>query len=241
MGYCVILSPTNFTCAMVTIKKQTNLWVVVAITILLSSCGSSGLITRTRYNNGLNLNISFRKADKDKPVVSANKRKPTTVKEQNNVQENETTSEGDVVNLVIADESTFEETTTATKYANTLKPLATTAKKVVASKPISVGAPKTGIVKEKIKKMAAAKVAKKMKRPMDPTDGTAELIIMILLCLIIPPLAILLYEGLSGNFWIDLLLFIIGVSAYGVLSFFIGWLALLAAVVFAFLVVFDML
>jgi uncharacterized membrane protein YqaE (UPF0057 family) len=63
--------------------------------------------------------------------------------------------------------------------------------------------------------------------------------VYVLLALFIPPLAVYLKQGVTNMFWIDLVLFILG---YGLLSFsFYLWGAALAAVVIAFLVIFDVL
>jgi len=65
------------------------------------------------------------------------------------------------------------------------------------------------------------------------------LIVYILLCLILPPVAIAIYSGITGIFWLDLILFLLAISSF----FWLPTVGLvgLAAVVIAFLVVFDVI
>ena len=79
-------------------------------------------------------------------------------------------------------------------------------------------------------------VKKSMHSPT-PMDDTAMLIILIILAILIPPLAVFIYEGATSRFWIDLILAIIG---YGVGFLFFPHLAFLcglAAVIYALLIV----
>lgn len=63
-------------------------------------------------------------------------------------------------------------------------------------------------------------------------------ILLIILAILIPPLAVGLYEGITSRFWIDLLLALIG---WGLGWFLLGpqlaWVAGLAAVIYALLIV----
>lgn len=82
--------------------------------------------------------------------------------------------------------------------------------------------------------------SKKVKSVSTPTPaGDVPLWVYVLLAIFIPPLAVFLKAGVSNIFWIDLILFILG---YGLFRFsFYLWGAALAAVVIAFLVIFDVL
>ncbi len=79
-------------------------------------------------------------------------------------------------------------------------------------------------------------------KPTPPADGGTDInqVVMIILALLIPPLAIWLKEGITQRFWIDLICYLLGFGfffspfAYG------GALALFA-VVFAVLIVLDMI
>jgi uncharacterized membrane protein YqaE (UPF0057 family) len=69
-------------------------------------------------------------------------------------------------------------------------------------------------------------------------DPTVMLIIMVILCFIIPPLAIFIKEKATGRFWLDLILALIGSGFLWFGGY--GWgLAWAAAVVIALLVLFD--
>lgn len=82
--------------------------------------------------------------------------------------------------------------------------------------------------------------SEKIKSDSVPTPaGDVPLWVYVLLAIFLPPLAVYLKVGVSNIFWIDLILFILG---YGLFRFsFYLWGAALAAVVIAFLVIFDVL
>jgi uncharacterized membrane protein YqaE (UPF0057 family) len=68
-------------------------------------------------------------------------------------------------------------------------------------------------------------------------DDTVMLVLLVILAFIIPPLAVFIYEGATSRFWIDLILAIIGFGVGFWLLGGIGWLAGLAAVIYALLIV----
>ncbi len=71
------------------------------------------------------------------------------------------------------------------------------------------------------------------------TSDPVMLILLVILAIILPPLAILIYEGATGIFWIDLILFLL---AWGGFWFFrLSGLLGLAAVIIALLVIFEVL
>jgi len=69
----------------------------------------------------------------------------------------------------------------------------------------------------------------------------AMLILLVILCFFIPPLAVFLFEGASSRFWIDLILFIIGIAIVGWLLNGISGLALLVSVIYALLIVLSVI
>jgi uncharacterized membrane protein YqaE (UPF0057 family) len=80
-----------------------------------------------------------------------------------------------------------------------------------------------------MKELKAFKAAKKAGK--EPDTNT---ILLVILAILLPPLAVYLHEGVINNkFWITLLLFILGIA--GVFLF--SWLALLAAIIYALIVV----
>jgi uncharacterized membrane protein YqaE (UPF0057 family) len=82
--------------------------------------------------------------------------------------------------------------------------------------------------------------SEKVKSEATPAPaGDAPLWVLVLLALFIPPLAVFLKSGVTNIFWIDLILFILGYGLFRYTPYL--WGAALAAVVIAFLVVFDVL
>lgn len=68
-------------------------------------------------------------------------------------------------------------------------------------------------------------------------DADANMIIMILLCIFLPPIAILIHEGVGTPFWLDLILWLIGgvwfFGVYGNVGFL--WILGLIAIIYAFM------
>lgn len=65
-------------------------------------------------------------------------------------------------------------------------------------------------------------------------DVDTNLLLLVLLAIILPPVAVYLHEGTTNTrFWITLLLFVLGISGF----FLFGWWALLASIVYALLIV----
>ena len=67
------------------------------------------------------------------------------------------------------------------------------------------------------------------------TDGMT--ILLVILAIIIPPLAVFLYEGASKRFWIDLILALLGWGVLGWLLPHLFWLGGLIAIIYALLIV----
>ena len=69
-------------------------------------------------------------------------------------------------------------------------------------------------------------------------DGGADLniILLILLCIFLPPIAILLTQGVGTPFWIDLILFLVGVGALGGI-YYLG-ICYIISVIYAFILCF---
>lgn len=71
-------------------------------------------------------------------------------------------------------------------------------------------------------------------------QGDLPLWLFIVLAIILPPLSVGLYEGVTGRFWLNLVLFVIGYGLVGIL----GNLALIAsilAIIHALLIVLDVI
>lgn len=85
-----------------------------------------------------------------------------------------------------------------------------------------------------VKEKKSIKVTKK--QPAGGADG-AMLIVLVILAIIIPPLAVFIYEGASKRFIIDLILAILGWGIGFWLLGGLGWIAGLAAIIYALLIV----
>ena len=80
-------------------------------------------------------------------------------------------------------------------------------------------------------------VQKQKQASKKAADDTVMLVLLVILAFIIPPLAVFIYEGATNRFWIDLILAILGFGVGFWLLGGIGWLAGLAAVIYALLIV----
>ena len=81
---------------------------------------------------------------------------------------------------------------------------------------------------------------KSMRRTVDNNASTAadtNTILLVILALFIPPLAVFLFEGATGRFWIDLILALIGWGVGWWLLGPIGWVCGLVAVIYAILII----
>lgn len=78
--------------------------------------------------------------------------------------------------------------------------------------------------------------------PTPPADGGTDVnqVVMIILALLIPPLAIWLKEGITQRFWIDLICFMLGGGLF-FSPLYYGGALMLFAIVFAVLIVLDMI
>ncbi len=79
-------------------------------------------------------------------------------------------------------------------------------------------------------------------KPTPPADGGTDVnqVVMIILALLIPPLAIWLKEGITQRFWIDLICFLLGGGLFFT-PFYYGGALMLFAIIFAVLIVLDMI
>jgi uncharacterized membrane protein YqaE (UPF0057 family) len=68
-------------------------------------------------------------------------------------------------------------------------------------------------------------------------ESGAMLVLLVILAILLPPLAVAIYEGITTRFWIDLILAILGFGVGFWLLGGLGWLCALAAVIYALLIV----
>lgn len=192
-------------------KKIILLSSVVA-SALLFSCSSSINITKKHYSNGYNVSIT--KNETVKPNQTKNE-VATTVTTATSVAEEQANivAENNVV-ATTASVNTEEGTVNAPEFTETKTLIASNYTPVKTSTSI-------------VKKMSAVKKIRSLKNTM-AVDGGGDVspVVLAILCIFIPPLAVFLKEGVTTNFWIDLILTL--------LFYFPG-------MIFAFLVCFDII
>ncbi len=103
---------------------------------------------------------------------------------------------------------------------------------------LGLSAPK----KSKIQNIYKRPIRKNLKELKSNADSNLELLILVILALILPPLAVYLYEGVTTRFWIDLVLALIGIGV-GSILFGAGliYLGALLAVIYALLIVLELI
>lgn len=217
--------------------KQFNLLILgIVSTMILGACSTSnevvgGVFQKRKHTGGVywdrteKVKASAQKEEEEMEfdiykLEEAKQKKyasVTTIKSETKTSENTVvaSAESDVDGLVLTEESkpVIEATVSTSTVEN---------EKVVADK-------NKNIVKKQ-----------KSNQPA-PADDMLMLILLVVLALIIPPLAVFIYEGASTRFWIDLILAILG---YGVgiwLLGGLGWLCGLAAVIYALLIVLEVI
>lgn len=203
--------------------------------ILFSSCGSLS-ISQKRYSRGLNISWFGNRADKgaDNKTTAKESRKGTNARIADKA-ENSGSGNGSGENAVSDDLPELPEAETpvaALPEVSKSEPAAKTEKKAVARK-------KSTPFKElrkNIKSLSHLKPdAGKNNNTADATnDSDVNLILLVILALLIPPLAVYLYFGeLNVHFWINLILCLVG----GGVGVAVGYWGL--AVIHALLVVFG--
>lgn len=110
--------------------------------------------------------------------------------------------------------------------------------KAVKQNSVSV-LPAEKTAKEKQPVKAKIKSILHNENPSQPA-GDVDQIILLILAILIPPLAIYLKEGLTNRFWIDLICYLVGGGLF-LTPFFYGGGLLVFAVVFAILIVLDVI
>jgi uncharacterized membrane protein YqaE (UPF0057 family) len=91
-----------------------------------------------------------------------------------------------------------------------------------------------------VEKQLSTKNATKQHRSNAPA-GDVELILLVILALLIPPLAVFLFEGSSQRFWIDLILALVGYGVGFWLLGGLGWICALVSVIYALLIVLEVI
>lgn len=214
-------------------KYTKHLLILSAVMVLLSSCGSLS-ITQKRYSRGLNIDWFTAKDEKTTKVA---KPRPNKVK---------STPEA-----VAPESETIEpEMVVAAELPETAAPSLE-----AVSEPVKVNSEagkkaQSNVKPQKQNKVALLNVTQKSTQPSKikqikeaikaakANDVDLETIVLIILCIVLPPLAVFLYYmEANGQFWLNLLIYLLGVIAILYLSRFFY----LLAVIHALLVVLGMI
>lgn len=228
-------------------KRLNVLYLFLALTLVLGSCGSSNnvvsnkLISKRKYNKGFHINKKGNYKDSKKNVASEDlkaddakstdeKLTPTRASRKDWKEkfapvtiERETESEA-----VAEVESYTEEIPSSDSHqSDDINTVVETESNTESSE------------NESSEDAKASSLESKGYLSSPSTSDPVMLVIYILLCLFLPPVAIAIYSGISGIFWLDLILFLLAISSF----FWIPTVGLvgLAAIIIAFLVVWDVI
>lgn len=218
---------------------------LVGLALILGSCGTSnsvvnnGLIQKRKYNKGffLKSNGQFKTAKADA------KEERTFAVSEVNTQENEviraevpvTVAPKTIASLQTPVELKAQETV----QAGVSTPVSKVSKASSVSK-VDI-AEKTDSRRD-VRKDVREQVKNLRKLESNSSGADGMTILLVILAIIIPPLAVGLFEGITTRFWIDLILALLG---WGLLYWLIGphlaWLGGLAAIIYALLIVLSVI
>ena len=221
----------------------------LALVAIISACSTSNdvatnrLIQKRKYNKGFHIEKNTRHFGKDKLKQSA---KDNVAKTET---ETETTppvtqhhEEREIVSQTIPAPTANQE---AEIENNTVSKTIEMPQKQnnnlteTAKAPLSVNDNRTS--KLNVKKLPK-RVRELKKVNKNAADSDVMLILMVILAIIIPPLAVFIYEGVTNRFWIDLILALIGWGlAAWLLGGTLGAIGGLAAIIYALLIILEVI
>lgn len=203
-------------------KRQIHILMgTLLMTIILASCGTGRMMPNSKVIDHES-HCGFgdqADAETNKEEVKSNSDVEVTERaapaaDRGNKLDKETAPTVTDQNLASANDSEESEETTETK---------------IKRSDVKVGA------KKKSKFKAIVKAVKKYKK--NKRESGAMLVLLIILAIILPPLAVGIYEGITGRFWLVLVLWILGWGVGWWLLGGLGGLCSLVAVVLALLIV----
>lgn len=204
--------------------KKSLLFILLAVVIVFSSCNYMGnlQIEKRHYRNGYYVHHSG-KAGENKTVAAVSEMA---------VAENESA-------VARKPEAVKEEMRPAAEMHSAILPAKETP--AATQKKIETAPAKKEKLTDKISRVGAQlKQGSEPKQTPAADDVSTNEIIMIILAIFISPLAVYLKEGVTNRFWIDLICWLLG-GGLVFSPFFYGGGLLLFAIVFAVLIVFDVI
>ena len=224
-------------------KIKLMLSVSLIATLILGSCASSnevtggGFLQKRKYTNGVyfkgngNLKGTSAKNEEELDIFKGEERNSKKYVTSTTAS-SETTSE---LETIFAEESVqAEEMTVLTDGVaseNNSKTKTITAVETEQS---------SNIESQREVNQLSKKVNLRKKTQKAPA-GDVELILLVILALIIPPLAVYLYEGATQRFWIDLILALVGWGIGFWLLHGLAWICALVSVIYALLIVLEVI
>jgi uncharacterized membrane protein YqaE (UPF0057 family) len=221
-------------------KMRLILSAAVLGTLILGSCGTSndvvggGIFQKRKYNKGFYWNRNAN--TKDSETVKFEEVKGSDVEY---AMEQESASSAITVQDAYASVETSQDVASVNEgeVAVTMNDAAVVSVKNSAASEVANSETSTGKFSVFKAKKEAVKFVKK--NSSSPASDVAT-ILLVILAILIPPLAVLLFEGITSRFWIDLILAILGWGAYGILGG-IFWLCGLIAIIYALLIVLNVI
>ncbi|MEZ4803974.1 MAG: YqaE/Pmp3 family membrane protein [Bacteroidia bacterium] len=203
-------------------KKSIQLSIVAIIAILLSSCGSLS-ISQKRYSRGLNIDWFSAKDDnggKKTPKPKKEKNTKTIIQNETIAADANVTIDEEDVKEELAKESIVEE-----EVQNDIVSSTQSRQKhsfLKSNKSLDNNFESSSDVSKK-SNFNSPKIKETLNSTHSSNDADAELILLIILAFLIPPIAIFLYFGeIETHFWISILLCLLAVGAFTGGLFF-GW------------------
>lgn len=215
---------------------------IAAITLLsavLFSCSTSnevvsnGLFQKRKYNKGWYANKSAKVKDS-----KGDNTKEILVEEI--AQQNEITNDVVAKQEVKTISREFVAKSDYTRKNETVLASNENSKEVIKTNSVIIAKQENAIAIEELKRIVEAKPVEIREVLSKKGSGSSGLglLVLVLLAIFIPPVAVLLVDGLSSRFWIDLILALLGIGAFGLLGA-LGGIAYLAAIIYALIIVLE--
>jgi uncharacterized membrane protein YqaE (UPF0057 family) len=222
-------------------KMRLILSAAVLGTLILGSCGTSndvvggGILQKRKYNKGFYWNRNANA--KDSETVKIEEVKGSDVEY---AMEQESASSAVTVRDAYASVETSQDVASVneSEVTVTMNDAAVVSAKNSAASEVANSETSTGKFSVFKAKKEAVKLVKK--NSSSPASDVAT-ILLVILAILIPPLAVFLFEGASGRFWIDLILAIIGWGVGFWLLGGLGWICGIAAIIYALLIVLSVI
>jgi uncharacterized membrane protein YqaE (UPF0057 family) len=203
--------------------KKTGLLLTLGLAMGFASCKMNDnlQLVKRHYGNGYYVHVRNNHTD---AVVAESEKSKVVVNENNTVASAE--QKNDNVTVSAPSQTVTTKTFCEPKISKTPK----TNHAVLTQRE----SPKTNPAKKAIQKIITP-----FKKPVSEPGGDTNQALLVLLAKLISPFAVFLKEGATTRFWIDLICWLLGVGSVGFI--FYGGGLLLFAIVFAILIVLDVI